>query len=312
MPSTVPVIAGLLLLLPVLPTIGASQDWPELRFSASAEVLDLPPGWNLAEVPAVALNAEGHVFVFHRGDRQLLEFDSQGSFVREIGAGLFENPHGLRIDREGNIWTADLGTHVVLKFDQAGRVGMVLGKHGTAGEGWFDRDYNLPLFNQPHDVAFDRMGNIYVVDRGNHRIVKFGADGRLMATWGREGAAPGEFNFPHAIVIDHADRVYVGDRENRRIQVFDTSGAFLEEWTDIGYPYGMALARDAIWITDARAERIVKLDRHGQVLGAFGRSGKGVGEFGFVHGIAVAPSGQIYVSEILNWRLQLLEPTERP
>ena len=124
----------------VLPA--TAQEWPQLPYEPTLDVLQLPDGWNLGEVGGVALNGEGHIFVFHRGQHPLLEFDAQGHFIREIGAGLFDNAHGLRIDRAGNLWVADRGAHLVLRLDKGGRVTMVLGVRGRAGKGWFDRDYN--------------------------------------------------------------------------------------------------------------------------------------------------------------------------
>ncbi len=292
----------------VLPAV--AQEWPRLAYEPTLDVVQLPDGWNLGEVPGVALNGEGHIFVFHRGQHPLLEFDSQGHFIRELGTGLFANPHGLRIDRAGNLWVTDRDAHLVLRFDKEGCVTMVLGKRGEASEGWFDRDYDVHFLDTPQDVGFDSEGNIYVADRGNARVIKFDPDGQFVTTWGTEGSEPGQFDYVHAIVVDSKDRIYVADRENRRIQIFDTNGVFLDEWTHIGYPYGLAITPDdTIWMTDARAERILKLNTDGQVLGQYGgEHGKAVGQFGFLHAIAVAPTGSLYVGEILNWRLQRLVP----
>lgn len=292
------------------PRYVTAQEWPPSSYEPTLAVVRLPEGWNLGEVAGVALNEAGHIFVFHRGPHPLLEFDPQGHFIRELGAGLFDDPHGLRIDDAGNIWTTDRGAHVVLRLDAEGRVTMVLGMRGRAGEGWFDRDYDVHFLDRPQDVAFDSRGNIYVADRGNARIVKYNADGQVVTTWGTEGSEPGQFDFVHAIVVDSRDRIYAADRENRRIQIFDTDGTFLEEWTHIGYPYGLSITPDdTIWMTDARAELILELGTEGQVLGRYGGThGKAVGQFGFVHAIAVAPSGSLYVGEVLNWRLQRLDP----
>src|SRR5579872_4772584 len=112
---------------------------PEIPFEG-VNFLKPPAGMNLGEIAGVAVNREGHVFVFQRGSTagpaygaaaaQLLEFDDGGKFVREIGKGLYawSFAHAVRIDPQGNIWAADKGSDMVIKFDPAGRVQMVFGR----------------------------------------------------------------------------------------------------------------------------------------------------------------------------------------
>ncbi|HUU36729.1 MAG TPA: NHL repeat-containing protein [Candidatus Desulfaltia sp.] len=85
------------------------------------------------------------------------------------------------------------------------------------------QDENV-AFNLPSDVALDEDGNIYVLDSGNHRIQKFGPDGRYLATLGRKGQGPGEFVYPESIDIDDAGYIYVSDPRNQRIQVLTPEG----------------------------------------------------------------------------------------
>ena len=75
----------------------------------------------------VAFNPKGDIFVIHRGPMPLMEFDPDGQFIRGFGDGLFERPHGLRIDPADNIRATDVASHVVYKFNPAGRLEMVLG-----------------------------------------------------------------------------------------------------------------------------------------------------------------------------------------
>ncbi|MCO1336166.1 peptidyl-alpha-hydroxyglycine alpha-amidating lyase family protein [Microbulbifer sp. OS29] len=299
-----------LLCLLLFPCVAALADIPSdsAAFNIESGGFELPDTWQFGEVAGVYRTKSKHFIVLHRGAHSLLEFDSQRRFVREIGAGLFENPHGLRVDQQGNIWTTDTATHLVLKFTPSGEVAMVLGKRGAASAGWFDRDYNLVLFNQPQDVAVDADGYIYVVDKGNSRIVKLDENGLLVKIWGSQGSAPGEFNFPHSIVIDSEGKLYIADRENQRVQVFDSNGAYLSQWKEVGYPYVLMLDGQTLWMTDARTEEVRQYDLFGNLqLRYRGEPGRGAKQFGFVHGLYVDTDG-LWVSHILNWKISHLQP----
>ena len=291
--------------------IGKQEEVPQLPYEHVPGFIKPPANLYFGETSGIALNSRGHIFVFHRGSPALVEFDADGHFIRAVGEGLFTTSHGLRIDADDNIWTTDVGAHTVFKFSPEGRLLMVLGKKGMAGE-WRDAD-NFPLFNKPSDIAFGREGEIYVSDGyGNSRVMKFDRDGNFIKTWGSKGTAPGEFDLPHSIVADATGRVYVGDWVNRRVQVFDAEGNFIEEWTHIGAPNGLSITADNfLYLADGVNGRILKLNLKGDILGGFGRPGKAPGQFGLAHSIHVGPGNEIYVSEILNWRVQKFVPQKQ-
>jgi sugar lactone lactonase YvrE len=225
------------------------QSVPEIQFDSVPDFFKLPAGMNFGEVPGVAVNSKGHVFVFTRSNSangpaygaaaaQLLEFGPNGEFVREIGKGLYawSEAHSVRIDKDDNIWAIDKGSDMVIKFNPAGRVVWVFGRRAEgADEGakpWEHPDPPLPpidgMFRQPTDVTWDSAGNIYITDGYvNSRVAKYDKNGEWVKSWGSKGTAPGQFRIPHAIVADRNDNLYVGDRTNHRIQVFDTEGKFL-------------------------------------------------------------------------------------
>ena len=280
------------------------QPVPELAYRVVPDFFELPPSAGFGEASGVALNSKGHIFLFQRARPMLAEYDEHGKFIRSIGDGLFDHPHGLRIDPDDNIWTTDDGNHLVLKLSPAGRVLLVLGRKDWGGEATW-------LFNKPTDVAFAKNGDIFVTDGyGNSRVVKFDRDGNFIKTWGKYGTGPGEFDLPHSIVVDKDGRVYVGDRENARIEIFDADGKFLKEWKDVGYPYGLFITPDQhIWMVDGGYDRIVELDQNGKILGAIGEPGRASGQLAWAHFLAVGPDRKIYVAEVLNWRFQVFAPT---
>jgi hypothetical protein len=229
------------------------QRVPEISFESVPDFLTLPAGMNFGEIPGVAVNSKGHVFVFTRSNSaggpayapaaaQLLEFGPKGEFVREVGKSLYawSFAHSVRIDRDDNIWAIDKGSDMIIKFNQAGRVVMVFGRRKESADHdtrpWENVDPPLPavegLFRQPTDVAWDSDGNIYITDGYiNSRVAKYDKNGDWVKSWGDKGTAPGQFRLPHAIAIDRNNNIYVGDRTNRRIQVFDTEGRFLRMFT---------------------------------------------------------------------------------
>jgi sugar lactone lactonase YvrE len=191
-------------------------------------------------------------------------------------------------------------------------------------------------FNQPTDVAWDSQGNSYFSDGYvNSRVGKANARGEWVASWGALGNGPGQFDTPHGIAVSPKDEVYVADRGNRRIQVFDPSGKFLRQFTvdvpvDVtkGKPvFGQATpdaktgslapgAPDALCMTpgpnpvlfvgDLYPSRIYKVSLEGKVLGVYGQPGRNLGEFGWIHAIACPSENEVWVGELINWRVQKL------
>ncbi len=186
----------------------------------------------------------------------ILLFDTDGNLVRSFGAGLIVWPHGIHVDKQGNVWIADARGednrgHQVHKFSAEGELLMSLGKAGVAGDG-------DDVFNQPSDVLVAPNGDIFVADghsaTGNNRIVKFDSAGEFIKTWGSTGAEAGEFRDPHALAMDSTGRLFVGDRGNARIQIFDQDGNHLETWTSFGRPSGLFIdANDTLYSADSES-----------------------------------------------------------
>ena len=287
-------------------------DWPTQAQTAAGT----PAGpWNLIQAPGVAIAANGHVLVLHRGAHPILEFDSGGKFVRSWGDGMFSEgkvvaiapgdrvpggsgysavygpagcdscgAHSVRVDPEGNIWAVDAPGHVIYKMNPQGKVIMLLGHKGVSGIG--PNNFNLPT-----DVAFAPNGDVYVSDGyGNPRVVKYSHDGKYLLQWGTRGSGPGQFQLPHNVAVDKQGQVYVTDRDNRRVEVFDSTGKFLTQWPEIGGVSAIRITKDQrIWTGG------VLRDLDGKVLGKLPVE---VGASGGAHGIAVSDSGDVYVGQL--------------
>ncbi|HEY3625409.1 MAG TPA: peptidyl-alpha-hydroxyglycine alpha-amidating lyase family protein [Terracidiphilus sp.] len=235
----------------------AQESVPEIKFQAQTDFFQLPPDLYFGEVAGVAVNSRGHIFVFSRGGptgpaygaaaAQLLEFDSDGKYLREIGQHLYawSYAHAVKVDKQDNIWVADKGSDMVIKFSPEGRVLMVFGrKQEASDEGTGPLKHPRPPlppidgeFRQVTDMTWDSAGNTYISDGYiNSRVAKVDKDGNWIKSWGEPGTGQGQFNTPHSIATDDAGNVYVADRGNGRIQVFDGDGKYQRE-IRINVPY---------------------------------------------------------------------------
>ena len=331
-----------------------AQQPPKIRYQSVPDFLKLAPDMYFGEVAGVALNSKGHLFVFSRGETtgpaygaaaaQLLEFSADGKFIREIGHHLYawSFAHSVKVDKDDNIWVADKGSDMVIKFNPDGRVSMVFGrKQEASDEGTEPLRHPKPplppvdgMFRQVTDMAWDAAGNTYISDGYiNSRVAKIDKDGNWLKSWGEPGDGPGQFNTPHSIAVDAEGRVYVADRGNRRIQVFDGEGKFLRQITvDVpvdpdarpaignkpgattgamapGAPWTVCITpgpHEVLFTSDGFPGRIYKLTLDGKVLGVLGESGKQLKQFGWIHEIACPSETELYVAELLNWRVQKL------
>jgi 6-bladed beta-propeller len=332
-----------------------AQSAPEIAFDSAPDFFKLPDGVFFGEVSGIAVNSKKHVFVLSRGNTsgpaygaaatQLLEFDAAGRFVREIGKNLYawSFAHAVRVDRYDNIWVADKGSDMVVRFDPQGRVTRVFGRKPEASdEGAHPLEHPKPplppidgYFRQVTDMAWDSNDNLYISDGYiNSRVAKYDRDGNWIGSWGEPGSAPGQFNTLHSIAIDSQNRIYVADRGNVRIQVLDTSGKLLNTIkidmppppngapaignrpTEAspgnmhpGSPWALCITPGPVqylYVSDAYPGRIYKLGLDGKVLGWLGGSGKTLKKFGWIHELACPSENELYVAEILNWRAQKL------
>jgi DNA-binding beta-propeller fold protein YncE len=254
-------------------------------------------------------------------------FDESGKEIRSFGGGMFVWPHGIHVDRDGNVWVTDARApspddlakfpgeankgSVVVKFSPEGKVLMTLGKPGVRG--------NPPeALTDPTDVVTDPgNGDVYVAESHTNvadpnltgRISVFDRSGKFLRVIGRTGTGPGEFRTPHGLEFDSQGRLIVADRHNHRIQILTKEGKFVAEYGDFGRSSGLAIDRnDVIYTADSEStERVHPGWQRGVRIGSL-KDGKVTifipphmtpnstdGAMG--EGIAIDAAGNIYTAE---------------
>jgi sugar lactone lactonase YvrE len=290
--------------------------------------LHAPAGRTLGSVSSVAAARDGTVWIAERCGANdcstselapILHADANGNVLGSFGAKRFAWPHGIRVDRDGNIWVADGrggngGGQQVSKFKPDGTLLLALGEAGVAGS-------DTSHFNGPTDVAIAPNGDLFVSDghedASNNRVLKFTRDGKFVKQWGGTGSNPGEFLVPHQLAFDSQGRLFVADRDNNRLQIFDQDGRFIAEWTQFGRPSGLYIAADdTLYVSDnqSNSERHASWTRGIRVGSA--RDGKVTAfipdpefdpkraqETG-AHGLSADTAGNVYGAEVFGLRLQ--------
>ena len=201
------------------------------------------PGWEIGYPSSVTMDDAGMIYVLHRGEKAdpVLVIDRDGKIVRSWGKGLYQIPHSIRIDPQGNVWTVDSGNSMVLKFTPKGEKLMEI----SVGEQPVGRGRT----NGTSDIAFGPNGRIYISDGyGNSRVLEYNSKGERVRQWGTPGAGPSQFRQPHGIAIDNQGIIYVADRNNARLQRFDLDGKYLGEWDHLGKVTAVAFRDGALWI----------------------------------------------------------------
>jgi len=307
------VLACLFLASPLLaqrpsdPALLVPETAPELDYAFVADAIKLPEGSKMGAAAAVAFDARGHIYVLSRGAQAFFEFDENGGFIRAFGDGMFTRSHGLKIDRDGNLWATDVGAHTVVKLNPAGQVLLTIGTKGQAGE--WNEAAGSRLLNQPNDIAIAANGDVFVAQghtpgpKGDARVLKFDKDGKFIKSWGGKGKDPGQFDVAHGIVIDSKGLLWVMDRENQRVQVFDQNGTFVREQKYKGLPCSVVFGRDDAFMVNGFAGQLLRLDLAGKVLAATGKPGTAPGEFGEAHFIALSPRNDVYIADSVNGQL---------
>ena len=289
-----------------VPRLAVDTGWPTI-----------PENAKFGEVSAVDVDAQGNVWVLHRAGRKWAEpfpkdpipdptvfkFSPEGKLLARWGAGVFIMPHGISIAPDGKVWITDPGREQVLRFSPEGALELTLGERGVSAQ-------DAGHFGRPADVAF--LGKRVLIADGyvNTRVAEFSSEGRFLGDWG-------SFNVAHAVAADDA-RIYVADRENARIQVFDHQGKLLQTRASPAghHTYGLKpLGAGRLLALEGRDGA----DRTGAILRIYGADGamEAAYDIGLPgegaslgHDLALAPGGQVYVTDVAGGRVVRLSLPE--
>jgi len=254
----------------------------------------------------LAVDGDGNLYVADSGNHRIQKFDGDGHFLGVLGTpgggdGQLNEPWGVAVDNEGNIFVADTWNHRIQKFDSS------FGFQKAWGQGFVDVGQREPEpleFFGPRSIAIDADGDLWLVDTGNKRVLKFSPEGDPLAQYGGSGSGPGQFEEPVGIAIGPTGDIYVADAWNRRIQHFDADFNYLSEirvesWGSMEVadkPYLAVLSDGRIIASDPANGVVLLFDREGQQVATWRVPDSGV-EGSRPVGVAVAVTGDIFVSD---------------
>ena len=301
----------------------------------------MPNGRSWGSTSAVDIDPDGSsVWVAERcganscSDSNLdpvLKFDADGKLVAHFGAGLMVAPHGIFVDRDGNVWVTDCACtgggrgrgaaassataprtpkgHQVFEFSPDGKLLRTLGVAGGARDPGY--------FFQPNDVLVAPSGNIFVAEGHSSqpgstaRVLEFSKDGTLLASWGKLGSGDDDFDQPHALAMDSQGRLFVGDRGNNRIKILTQDGKLLAIWYQFSRPSGIYIDRnDTIYVADSESGSVARTRtdwkrgirigsaRTGQVVAFIPDPDPSPPSTSAAEGVAVDARGIIYGAEV--------------
>ena len=303
-------------------------DYPRVNLAPHYEVdpswPQRPPDMPWGDVPGIAVDKQDNVWVFTRTNPPVQVFTSEGKFVRAWGQGVVSNAHHLKIDRDGNVWLADIGWHIVRKCTPEGNVLLTIGTLGKRGEG-------PNLLNKPTDMVIAPNGDVFISDGyGNSRVAHFDRNGQFIKAWGTLGTHRQNFSIPHAIALDSRGRLYVADRNNVRVQVYDQDGQLIDSWHDVIVPWGFWMTdRDELWVCGSspmtwrldpkypaaplgcppKDQLFMRFNTDGKLLQLWtvpkAEDGKEKpGECNWLHCVALDSKGNLYAGDIIGKRAQ--------
>ena len=307
------------------PYLKGQKDIAALQAIGTAGVSGTGAG-QLSSPRAVAVAADGTVYVADSGNNRVAVFGADGKFIRQWGSpckliennqgcqgdghGQFNEPWGIAVGSDGSVYVADTWNSRVQKFDREGNFAAMWGVfQSTNGE------LTQPgAMYGPRAIAVGQDGLVYVMDTGNKRVQSFKADGTFVGQYGGGGVVDGKFDEPVGLAQDGSGNWYVTDTWNHRVQKFDAGWNYVGQWAVNGWgsqsvvnkPYlAVDAKRGLVYTTDPEGYRVLVFGTDGSFKGTWGQFGQEANTFTLPTGIAVAADGKVYVADGGSQRIMI-------
>ena len=238
----------------------------------------------------------------------VIRCDDGGDSFRFVSSFSLKNePHGVSVNSDGNIFISEFGGGLKVR-DKEGNEMIESTIQKTIDS----------LHLEPFDVSIGLNDQIVVLDwspQDSHRVIILNKEGKLIKSFGSKGSQNGQFDRPYGVDVDGEGRIIVVDTDNHRIQVFDKDGSFIRSFGSFGssegqfyFPRGVAVDRDGnIVVCDCGNHRIKVIDIEGNLIRCFGAFGSGDSQLHYPRSVDVDGEGRIVVCEQGNRRVSVFE-----
>ncbi len=305
----------------------------------------------------VAVDGDGNLYIADRNNHRIRKVDADTDFISTVAGSRYRGdsgdggaataarlnyPRGVAVDGSGNLYIADTDNHRIRKVDaDTDFISTVAGSRyrGDSGDGGAATAARL---SSPSGVAVDGSGNLYIADRGNHRIRKVDADTDFISTaagassgGGDDGpATAARLTSPSDMAVDGSGNLYIADRNNHRIRKIGTDGNITTvagtgmsgysgdgaaaTAAQLNFPSGVAVDGSGnLYIADRDNHRIRKVDADTDFIstvagdGTAGYGGDGAAataaQLNSPSSVAVDGSGNLYIADVLNSRIRKVD-----
>ncbi len=232
----------------------------------------------------VSVGPNGNVYVADGGNARVQEFGPTGQFLTSFGTkgsgnGQMSEPEGVATTSSGAIYVTDAGTNNrVQVWESVPSAPVYTSQFGTKGT-------ENGQVKEPRGVAMTKSGNVDVLDSSNSRVEEFGPSGTYLNKFGASGSEKGQMSVPLGITVDAKGNVWVADSANNRVDEFNEK----REWVQaFGWGVNKGESKLEVCTTTCKA----------------GAAGSGPGQFKEPKGIAVNASGDVYVADSANNRVE--------